>query len=101
MRGQVDYSKGLIYGIYCKNNNDLYIGSTTNMTKRWWSHKSCIKNKYENHTKLYKTMAENGIENYYIELIENYPCNSKKELERREGQIQREKQPNLNGRFQK
>lgn len=100
-RRETDYSKGLIYGIYCRINNDLYIGSTTNMTNRWWCHKNGLKNQFTKDTKLYKNMRENGIENYYIELIEYYPCNTKKELEKREGEIQRERKPNLNGRFQR
>jgi group I intron endonuclease len=94
MRGKVDYSKGLIYAIYCSLNEDFYIGSTTNLNNRWYEHKKSIhKNKL---TKLYQSMKEYGVDNFKIELIEYYPCNSKKELERREGEIQRERKPNLN-----
>jgi group I intron endonuclease len=99
-KGQVDYSKGLIYGIYCRTNEDFYIGSTTNLEQRWSTHKAMTKHRnrdyFKTKNKLYEVMEKNGIENYYIELIEYYPCNTKRELERREGELQRERKPTLN-----
>ena len=45
-------------------------------------------------------MYENVIENYYIELIEKYPCTSKEELTAREGHHIRESKPSLNLRIE-
>ena len=39
---------------------------------------------------------KNGIENFYIELIEEYPCENSNQLERREGEITRELKASLN-----
>ena len=39
---------------------------------------------------LHQKMNELGIENFYIELIENYPCESKDQLRAREGHYIRE-----------
>jgi hypothetical protein len=40
-----------------------------------------------NNRLLYNKMDELGFDNFYIELFENYKCNSKEELNRREGEI--------------
>ncbi len=80
-----DYSKGKIYKIYNTINDDIYIGSTIqNLKSRLSSHLSHSKKNEFCKRLLYKTMNELGIENFYIELIENYPCDNKKELEERE-----------------
>ena len=42
------------------------------------------------HSKIYKHMNELGVENFYIELIENFPCNDIYELRAREGHFIRE-----------
>ena len=38
----------------------------------------------------YTFMSEVGIEHFYIELVENFPCNSVEELRKREGELIRE-----------
>ena len=45
-RQNVDYTKTIIYKIVCNDDNFdyLYIGSTTNFTKRKNNHKSCCNN---------------------------------------------------------
>jgi group I intron endonuclease len=85
-KSPINYSNGKIYAIRNTINEQLYIGSTTQpLPKRMsWHRKSrtcIIKRTYP----LYKAFSEYGIENFYIELIENYPCNSKEELVAREG----------------
>jgi len=77
-----DYSKGKIYCIKSPNTDKVYIGSTTQQ----------LKGRY-NHHKYSKDCASKVIFEYddvYIELIENYPCNSREELEKYEGKLQRE-----------
>jgi len=68
-----DYSQGKIYKIECNLTNDVYYGSTTlSLSARMSLHKSrggCS--------------ASNIIDrgNYTCKIIEEYPCNSKTELE--------------------
>ena len=81
-----DYQQGKIYTIRCKTDNNLiYVGSTVNtLIRRWFNHKQDTDRR---NSKINRTMKEMGIENFYIELYELYPCNSKMELEKREGEI--------------
>lgn len=86
----MDYKNGKIYKIVDNAYTKMYIGSTTQpLCKRFWCHKSKYKKWLEN--KKYKISAydlfdEFSIENCKIELIENYECNSKEELEKKEGE---------------
>lgn len=78
-----DYNKGKIYVIRNHINDNLYVGSTTQtLSKRLSYHKSDSQNKKY---KLYQAIDELGFENFYIELIENYPCDTKEQLTAREG----------------
>ena len=84
-----DYSKGKIYTIRCRNDTTLiYVGSTIQpLAKRWGQHKGQYL-KTPNYL-LYQTI-NNDWDNWYIELYELYPCNSKDELCKKEGEIIRE-----------
>jgi hypothetical protein len=79
------YSKGKIYmlkpSIKDYNLEEIYIGSTIlSLEKRWAVHKSCKRTTA-------KTLIEKyGIQNLEIVLLENYPCESRAELQKREGQ---------------
>ncbi len=83
-----DYSKGQIYTIRCRTDDTkIYVGSTIQpLYKRFYNHKidSC-KERCMN-MKLYIEVNGNW-DDWYIELYENYPCNNKNELEKREGEI--------------
>ena len=83
-----DYSKGKIYKITCNETEKIYIGSTTQtLTKRFKQHKNnhkYWKNGKYNNTSIFKLFDEYGKDSCNIELIENYPCDNNKELERRE-----------------
>jgi hypothetical protein len=81
-----DYSKGKIYTIRCRTDATLiYVGSTIQpLAKRWGLHK-CYSLK-QPETLIYKTM-NNDWGNWYIELYELFPCNSKEELLKKEGEI--------------
>ncbi len=83
-----DYQNGKIYPIRCKTDEDLvYIGSTINtLTRRWYNHKQDSNRKQ---SEINTIMRDVGIDNFYTELYELYPCNSKLELKKREGEIQR------------
>jgi len=81
-----DYSQGKIYKLYSVSNKDLvYYGSTIRtLNERLSSHIKECKNDKIRHCKSELVIAAGD---YKIELIENYPCNSEAELERREGKI--------------
>lgn len=86
-----NYLNGKIYTIRYRNDNSfIYVGSTCQeLYKRWGKHKNNLKLNLK--TIFYEKIREtNDIQNWYIELYENYPCNSKQELCKREGEIQRE-----------
>lgn len=92
--GEVDerYKRGMIYTIRCYSDDTLiYVGSTINtLSKRFNKHKEECKYSKKSYIKLHSLIENNDWTDFYIELYENYPCNSKKELERREGQVIRE-----------
>tara|TARA_R110000868_G_scaffold131790_11_gene342075 strand:- start:1935 stop:2477 length:543 start_codon:yes stop_codon:yes gene_type:complete len=81
------YARGKIYSIRSHQTNDIYIGSTIDtLPKRLYQHKTDYKS-FIKQKKHYKTSFEIiPYEDCYIELIENFPCNSKTELERKEGE---------------
>ena len=68
----MDYSKGKIYKIIDLTNDDIYIGSTIQTLKqRWASHL------------MFQTYDKNK-EECDIILVEDYPCESRRQLEERE-----------------
>ena len=81
-----DYSKGKIYTIRCKTDDDLiYVGSTIQeLSTRFAGHKA--KSIKTPNYKIYQ-VVNNDWSNWYIELYENFPCQNKAELNRREGEI--------------
>jgi len=81
------YQTGKIYRIVCNETGLCYIGSTTYTTlaKRLSVHKTDYKRWKEDNSRL-KCSSVKVLENnnYSIILIENFPCNSKDELIKRE-----------------
>jgi hypothetical protein len=85
----IDYNKCIIYKIVSNDLtiNDLYVGHTTNFTKRKQKHKSDCNNinSRSYNLKVYQFIRENGgWENWNMVLIENYPCNNELEALARE-----------------
>ena len=81
-----NYADGKIYCLRNRGDNDkiVYIGSTTALLcRRMAQHRNNVKRKSE--MKLYKLLAECGIQNMHIELITAFPCNSIDELNAEEG----------------
>ena len=86
------YKNGKIYTIRYRNDDSLiYVGSTiVPLYKRFSDHKGLLKKtKYEN-VQIYKKMNETDINDWYIELYEDCPCERKEQLTQREGQVIRE-----------
>ena len=85
------YSKGKIYVIRNNEDDDLYVGSTTQpLSKRFYDHKQSMRDEKCMNSCVYKKMNELGLKNFYIELYESFPCQSKEELLKREGEVIRE-----------
>ena len=83
----VNYELGKIYTIRSSETVGVYVGSTCdNLAKRFGGHKASYK---LNQNVSSKHIFDYGIENAYIELLENYPCNSREELNKREGEQMR------------
>ena len=87
------YENGKIYKIVDVGYEKMYIGSTTEpLSKRMERHRSKYKEYLRgegDNTRVYWLFDEFGVENCKIELIENYSCNSREELERQEGKHQK------------
>lgn len=77
-----DYSQGKIYAIRSPNTQQVYIGSTiVALSKRMGQHKATT-NKCSS-----KAIIDAG--EAYIELIEAFPCESREQLNKREGEVMR------------
>ena len=95
-----DYRNGKIYCVRNKITNDIYVGSTCQpLSKRMAKHRSDKTRDVKNHLTLYPKMNELGEESFYIELIEEYPCENNDQLRAREGHFIRE-MATLNGRIE-
>ena len=90
----VNYQNSKIYTIRCKWDDALiYVGSTTQpLCKRMVEHRSKHdKAQSDSFTKpLYVKMRELGVENFFIELYKDFPCERKEQLEKEEGDIIRQ-----------
>lgn len=86
------YKKACIYKIWSLETDKIYIGSTCDMIKRWSSHKATYKSwKKQKKVKFcssFNLFDMAGLDNCKIEWIKDFPCNSKKELNKEEGRIQ-------------
>jgi len=101
-RKEIDYSKTIIYKLCCKNPEikDIYVGHTTDFTKRKNRHKYCCiteNNKSYNYN-VYKFIRDNGNwDNWDMVMIEEHSCENKLQAERKE----REYIENLNATLNK
>ena len=89
-----DYNNGKIYKIEALGTDEIYVGSTCSpLSVRMATHRANYK-KWKagkhNKCKSYDLFEKYGLENCKIRLIELYPCTCKDELERREGECQKE-----------
>ena len=85
------YSNGVIYAIRSFLTNKYYIGSTCMpLYKRFYGHKQAAKSHNRNGKNYISSCKIINYGDAYIELLENYPCNSKNELNKREGELIRQ-----------
>jgi len=96
----IDYSNCCIYKIEHIEKEDLvYVGHTTNFTKRKNCHKNNCKNELssKHNYKLYQMIRDNeGWDSFRMVEVEKFPCNDKREAEKRETEIMKELKANLN-----
>ena len=83
-----DYKNGKIYTIRCKLDSSLvYVGSTCEkLCSRFTKHKYDWKNNTQ--MPLYSYIED--FNDWYIELVEDFPCERREQLLKREGEIMRE-----------
>ena len=80
------YENSKIYKIYNILNAEIYIGSTCQtLSQRMSKHRYTAR---ENPDCMVLTNKMNlwGIENFYIELLEEYPCDNIEQLNKKEGE---------------
>jgi hypothetical protein len=87
-----DYMNGKIYELRSYKRPDLiYIGSTTQaLSERKRGHKKSYNRWLEGKTNYTSSFEIVALGDCYIELKERYSCNSKEELNKREGEVIRE-----------
>ena len=80
-----NYQNGKIYAIRSHQTDNIYIGSTCSpLYKRFYDHKANYKSKKNKIN--YSSFKIVKYDDAYIELLEEYPCNSKEELNKKEGE---------------
>ena len=80
------YLNGKIYKIWNIINGDVYVGSTCSLLcKRMAKHRDALTVEKLQNRALYKLMLELGKDKFHIELVEDYPCENKEQLRKREG----------------
>lgn len=93
-----NYSKGKVYKLVNNVDNEIYVGSTIqSLTQRKAGHKR--KAVDVPNRRVYQHLNTIGWDNVEIVLIENYPCESKDELNARERYWVEELNPSLNKYF--
>jgi hypothetical protein len=83
-----DYSKGKIYALRSHQTDDIYIGSTIQaLSVRIGEHKRTYKKYINGNSNSLTSFELIKYDDCYIELIEDYPCENKNQLEKREGEL--------------
>ena len=92
----IDYKKSIIYKIACKTDESLiYVGSTTDFTKRKNSHKSYCNN--DKTIPVYVMIRANGgWDAFEMKPIKEFPCENKIQLVIEEERMRKELHANLN-----
>jgi len=86
-----DYSKGKIYAIRSFKTDNVYIGSTTQtLAQRLGKHRKGYGLFIKGNNKFINSFDILKYDDEYIELVEEYPCNNKMQLCKREYEIMRE-----------
>ena len=96
----IDYSNCCIYKIeHIENDTLIYVGHTTNFKQRKADHKRNCNNESNKtfNLKLYSMIRENGgFEMFKMIEVEKYPCNDRREAEKREDELMKELKATMN-----
>lgn len=85
-----DYSQGKIYMLTSEQTPEVYIGSTKKtLEERMKSHKNKYKSWLEGKFQYNTSFEIIKYDDCKIHLLEDYPCETRKELEKKEGEYQR------------
>ena len=99
-----NYENSKIYKIVDNKNKECYIGSTTkSLAERIAHHRYAYKNGMGS-LKSFEMFDKYGLENCKINLLMNYPCVNRKDLEKKEGEFIRNMEcinKNIAGRTKK
>ena len=82
-----NFAQSRVYVVLNTVNDKKYVGSTTcPLSKRMVQHRSDAKtNRPGREFPLYAAMREHGIDKFYIELLTDFPCERKEQLNAEEG----------------
>jgi group I intron endonuclease len=93
------YQRGCIYTLRCLDpaTKDFYVGSTINLPRRFQYHRLSMTDERKCKAHMYSFIANHGgMDNWCPVLLEEFPCWSKKQLERRENWWFNKLKPTLN-----
>ena len=86
-----NFQEAKIYQIKSNQSDEVYVGSTTKkLSRRFNVHKANYKHYLAGKGRYVTSFKIIEYGDAYIELLEDYPCNSKSELEHREAELIRE-----------
>ena len=97
-KNEIDYSKTVIYKIYCKDDSikDVYIGHTTSFIKRKYQHK-ISSNNINNNLNIYKVIRQyGGWENWEMIELSTYNCKNSEEARIKEQEHYEQHNASLN-----
>jgi hypothetical protein len=99
-RHNINYANISIYKIqHIDNDSLLYVGQTSDFTKRKSAHKTKAKRSKMNDCKLYLMIRENGgWEMFNMVEVKKFPCSNKKEADAEEDRVMRELKASMNSR---
>ncbi len=100
-RNPNDYTNCKIYSIRNSINSSTYIRSTwQKLSERTVQHRNDCKRKRQQGMNILHLMFELGVGHFYIELVENFSCNTSDELRKTEGELMRELKPDLSKKIE-
>ena len=92
-----DYSNSKIYSIRSYQTNDIYIGSSSQtLSRRLTFHRANYKRYLDGKYHYVTSFEILKHDDYYIELLEIYPCKNNMELHKREGELIRQNDNAIN-----
>ena len=87
----MDYQNGKNYKILNTVDDDCSVGSTTQpLSKRMAKHREVRNSQAKKDRLLYTKIRLLGVDDFYIELVEDYPCENLEQLRKHEGYYIRE-----------